>query len=282
MRHPAWSHLLRWAGVVSAATVALVVLGGTAVWRLEHDRPDTNLHSWGDAIWWAITTITTTGFGDHYPVSVGGRIIAVAIMVSGVTILGAVAAIVAFGFAGRLAQRLEDAVSHVESQVEQVEAEVETVEEQIGIRRGRGRQATGGLRALTVGVADADDAASLTWLLARLGWHPAADGAGIVWRQGGVHLRIAVRPWDVPGGIQGRLTFTAGTLERLERIAQEATWHGFRRVTSRMADSSAPGATPLARARAASAATEAGQEPATGSPVTLRTAHGFEVVLVVA
>jgi hypothetical protein len=278
VRHPAWSHLLRWAVVVSAITAAIVVLGGTAVWALERDRTNANLRTWGDAIWWATTTITTVGFGDHYPVTMWGRVIAVAIMLSGVTIIGAIAAIVAFGFAGRLAERLEEAVSHVESQVEQVEAEVEAVEDQVtGSRLARIRQ-TSGLRALTIGVADADCAASLTWLLARLGWHPAADGAGIAWRQGGVALRIAVRPWDV-GGIQGRLTFAAGNPERLERIAREATKHGFRRVPARTAESSTPGATPTSRAMAARASAFA-EEPA-GAPAILRTASGFEVVLVV-
>jgi hypothetical protein len=265
--------------VVSAATALTVVAGATAVWRLERDRPGANLHTWGDALWWATTTVTTVGFGDHYPITVGGRLIAVVIMLCGVTIIGAVAAIVAFGFAGRLAERLEEAVSHVESQVEHVEAEVEAVEEQAGTGRlGRLRH-TSGLRALTVGVSDADCAASLTWLLARLGWHPAADGVGIAWRQGGLVLRIAVRPWDV-GGIQGRLTFAAGNPERLERIAREATRHGFRRVAIRTAESSAPGATPTSRARAAQASADP-EEREAGSPAVLRTASGFEVALVV-
>lgn len=280
MRHPAWAHLLRWAAVVSATTTAIVVLAGTAVWALERDHPGSNLRTWGDAIWWAITTITTVGYGEHYPVTVWGRVIAVGIMVSGIAIIGAVAAIVAFGFAGRLAQRLEDAVSHVESQVEQVEAEVEAVEDQVGAsRHGWGRRPTSGLRALTIGVADAECAASLTWLLARLGWHPSADGAGIAWGQAGMHLRIAVRPWDV-GGIQGRLTFAAGSAERLERIAREATRHGFRRVTPRTAESSEQGATPASRARAARAAAQE-PEPGDSTSAVLRTARGFEVVLVV-
>ncbi|HET9656534.1 MAG TPA: potassium channel family protein [Kineosporiaceae bacterium] len=272
MRHPAWSHLLRWAFVVSGVTAAVVVLAGTAVWGLERNRPDSNLNSWGDSIWWAVTTITTVGYGEHYPVTVWGRVIAVCVMVSGVTIIGAVAAIVAFGFAGRLAERLEEAVSHVESQVEHVEAEVENVEDQVSGRTGRVRPGSG-LRALTVGVTDAECAASLTWLLARLGWHPDADSAGIAWRQGGLLLRVAVRPWDV-GGIQGRLTFSAGSPERLERIAREATRHGFRRV-SRTTDGTS-GATPTSRARAAAAAEEGPVGPA-----VLRTSSGFEVVLVV-
>ncbi len=254
VRHPAWSHLLRWVMLISAVSAAAVVAGGTAVWRLERNAPGSNLHAWGDAIWWSITTITTTGYGEHYPVTAGGRVIAVVIMISGITIIGAVAAIVAYGFAGRLAQRIEDAMAQMEGQPDQDDADLDGGEEPAGSRPGRRGRAQG-LRALTVGVTDADCAASLTWLLARLGWHPATDESGLGWRQGGVHLRLAVRPWDVPMGIQGRLTFTAGSAERLARISRESAGHGFRTVSP----SPAPGG---------------------GDPVTLRTAGGFEVVLV--
>ena len=58
-----------------------------------------------------------------------------------------------------------------------------------------------------IGVSDGDTAASLTRLLARPGWHPEAGDAGVAWQDGGVLLRIAVRPWDTPFGVQGRLTF---------------------------------------------------------------------------
>jgi voltage-gated potassium channel len=57
--------------VVSATTAAIVVLGGTAVWRLERDRSGSNLRTWGDALWWSITTITTVGYGEHYQATGG-------------------------------------------------------------------------------------------------------------------------------------------------------------------------------------------------------------------
>lgn len=124
-----------------------------------------------------------------------------------------------------------------------------------------------------IGVADADTAASLTWLLARLGWHPEAGDAGVAWRDGGVLLRIAVRPWDTPFGVQGRLTFGAGSPERLVRISTEATQHGFHQILIR-----APAQVPIESTPGAPS--PAAQSVADGHPVTLRTISGFDVVLV--
>lgn len=253
-----WLHLARWGVLVAVVTAAVALGGGTAVWLFERDSPGANLQHWGDAAWWAMTTLTTVGYGEHYPVSLGGRLVAVLVMGSGVAIIGAVAAIIAYAFAGRLAARLEAAVHQVETQVEHVESEVEQVEAEVSGRRpGTPR---GLLRELVIGVADADTAASLTWLLARLGWHPAAGDDGVAWRAGDVLVRIAVRPWDNPVGVQGRLTFGAGTPERLARIARESTRHGFHCLHVVVA---ADGSLPAAH---------------TG-PVTLRTRAGLEVVL---
>jgi hypothetical protein len=262
--------------LVTVVTVMVVIGGGTLVWLIERHAANSNLHRWGDSIWWSVTTLTTVGYGEHYPVTIWGRLVAVGIMFSGIGIIGAVAAVVAFGFAGRLATRLEAAVSQVESQVEHVEAEVENVSERVSPLLGMRRRQRTGLRELVIGVADSDTAASLTWLLARLGWHPEAGDNGVSWQDGGVLLRIAVRPWDMPFGVQGRLTFGAGSPERLLRIGREATRHGFHQLPSKV---------PAPAAGAAGAAVAAvpvlpGHGTADGEPITLRTASGFDVVLV--
>jgi len=99
--------VLRLALATSVVSAAVVLGGGTAVWRLEGDRPGSTFRSWGDGIWWAMTTMTTVGYGDHVPETTLGRVVAALIMIVGVGVLGAVAAVVALIFASAVASREE-------------------------------------------------------------------------------------------------------------------------------------------------------------------------------
>lgn len=87
------------AGRVSTYAVGVslmsVCLAALAVLDAEQDADGANIHSIGDALWWAITTVTTVGYGDRYPVTATGRIIAVVLMVVGIATLGAVTASIA-------------------------------------------------------------------------------------------------------------------------------------------------------------------------------------------
>ncbi|MFC7489441.1 MULTISPECIES: potassium channel family protein [unclassified Knoellia] len=80
--------------VVGVAVVA-VGLGAVATLDAEQDVPDANIRTFGDALWWAATTVTTVGYGDRYPVTTEGRLIAVALMLVGIAMVGAVTAAVA-------------------------------------------------------------------------------------------------------------------------------------------------------------------------------------------
>lgn len=56
---------------------------------------DTNIRGFGDALWWSLVTISTVGYGDRYPVSTGGRIIAVGLILIGVGVCGYIAGFMA-------------------------------------------------------------------------------------------------------------------------------------------------------------------------------------------
>jgi len=74
------------------ATILTIFMASLAVLDAEQGQPGANIESFGDAIWWSFTTITTVGYGDVYPVTLVGRIVAVALMVGGIALLGIVTA----------------------------------------------------------------------------------------------------------------------------------------------------------------------------------------------
>jgi voltage-gated potassium channel len=74
-----------------------VVLGAIMVLQFEHG-PMANIHTGEDALWWAMTTVTTVGYGDKYPLSTEGRLIASGLMVAGLGLFGTFSGFVASWF----------------------------------------------------------------------------------------------------------------------------------------------------------------------------------------
>ena len=82
---------------ILAVSFSLIVVSALAVLRFEIDGPGTIKTAEG-ALWWAMTTITTVGYGDLYPVTAEGRIVAAVLMVGGVGLFGTLSGVVASWF----------------------------------------------------------------------------------------------------------------------------------------------------------------------------------------
>lgn len=91
----------------------LVAVAGGLVLDAERNADGANITSAADALWWAATTVTTVGYGDRFPVTGQGRLVAVGLMVAGIALLGVVTASVAAWFVRRF------------TALEQLEGEVE-------------------------------------------------------------------------------------------------------------------------------------------------------------
>lgn len=94
-RSAAGSLVGRVSAYVGGVAVTALSLGALAVLDAEQDAPGANIRSFDDALWWSATTVTTVGYGDHFPVTTTGRFVAVALMVVGIACIGAVTAGVA-------------------------------------------------------------------------------------------------------------------------------------------------------------------------------------------
>ena len=83
---------------VLIAAAGTLFLGAWAVLLFEEKAKGSNIHSYPDALWWAIVTVTTVGYGDRFPVSAGGRAVAVILMLVGIGLIGVLTATVASVF----------------------------------------------------------------------------------------------------------------------------------------------------------------------------------------
>lgn len=104
------------------STVLVIFIAGLAVLDAERDQSG-NIQSLGDAIWWAFVTITTVGYGDYFPATVPGRMVAVGLMISGIALIGVVTATLASWIVERVSTETK-VVAATEVQVEQLRTEV--------------------------------------------------------------------------------------------------------------------------------------------------------------
>ncbi len=84
---------------ITVFSVILVLeFAGTAIVLVEGNNPDANIQTASDAVWWGFVTITTVGYGDHYPVSNSGRLVGMMVMMLGVGLFGVLTGFLANAF----------------------------------------------------------------------------------------------------------------------------------------------------------------------------------------
>lgn len=115
--------------VTSFAAVAticfvLMVFSAIAILSLE-DAPESNIKDPGDAFWWAFVTMTTVGYGDKYPVTGEGRIVACILMTAGAGLFATFTGFVASMFLQPEAKTTESEVQQLIREVQALSAKVE-------------------------------------------------------------------------------------------------------------------------------------------------------------
>lgn len=117
---------------VSLLLVLIITVGGAALYFIELE-PD-GAHSFGDALWWALVTVTTVGYGDITPSSASGRVIAAVVMLVGIAFTSLLTAQIAAYLTRRdqdeLEQDIEADIARLERKLDQVLSILEVQEVQ--------------------------------------------------------------------------------------------------------------------------------------------------------
>jgi voltage-gated potassium channel len=118
---------------VALGMVVIVITSSIAILHAERHAGEPNIKTGGDALWWSVSTMTTVGYGDRYPVTPEGRLIAATVMVAGCGVFGLFTAGVASLF-------LQEAEKQEKAHFELVLSELKRIEEKVdALARDPGR-----------------------------------------------------------------------------------------------------------------------------------------------
>jgi voltage-gated potassium channel len=119
------------------AILAVVLL------HFEAEAPHSNIHSYVDAFWTLQMSASTIGFGDHFPVTIGGRMVVALMFYVGVGLVGFIGALIAermLGFADtnvknrELRQQNSDILAHNKALERKIDLLIERVERMVSKR----------------------------------------------------------------------------------------------------------------------------------------------------
>jgi len=126
-------HTIRGRVIIYTAcgAVAIVYAASLAILDVEGNHPEkhSEIDSLGDALWWAMTTVTTVGYGDLKPVSAEGRLVAVALMIAGITLLGIITATLASWIVQRVGEEDVANQAATAAHIAELRAEVQSLAE---------------------------------------------------------------------------------------------------------------------------------------------------------
>ena len=109
----------------------LIFTSALASLDAERHEPGSSIRTFGQALWWALTTITTIGYGDTTPVSTEGRCIAALLMIGGVALIGVVTATLASWIVSLVEEENAEQEAATQAQVAALQQQVSELSERI-------------------------------------------------------------------------------------------------------------------------------------------------------
>ncbi|GGC69704.1 ion transporter [Hoyosella rhizosphaerae] len=121
----------RVATYAAGSSVLLIYIASLAILEAERGAPGTEITSFGDALWWAIVTVTTVGYGDITLMTTGGRFIAVLLMFGGISLIGVITGLMASAIVNRVAENDDSQQAATRAQVRSVDHRIADLEGRI-------------------------------------------------------------------------------------------------------------------------------------------------------
>jgi len=73
--------------IFTLASVVMLYLSAVGIYHFEHQAQPEVFRTIFDCLWWAVTTLTTVGYGDSYPITAGGRVFTFGILMIGLGLI---------------------------------------------------------------------------------------------------------------------------------------------------------------------------------------------------
>src|SRR5262245_52225831 len=118
---------------IALATLLVTLAAGAAMWLIDHEDFD-NI---GLGLWWSVQTVTTVGYGDDVPQTIAGRILAAAVMLSGIGFLTVITAAITASLIETVRRQSGDRTEeHLMRKLDEVLARIQALEERLDRDRG--------------------------------------------------------------------------------------------------------------------------------------------------
>jgi voltage-gated potassium channel len=122
--------------------LVLIEVSSFAIWHFEKGAPGANITDPQRAFWWALVTITTVGYGDVFPVTSGGRVVAAFLMFGGIGLFSSFAALLSSWLTSQEVEREEeDHLRLLRGELREMRGEITLLREELQRERaGRPRE----------------------------------------------------------------------------------------------------------------------------------------------
>jgi voltage-gated potassium channel len=112
----------------------LIYTASLAALDKERYQPGATINSFGKALWWSISTVTTVGYGDVYPVTNTGRVIAVMLMIGGIGLVGVITASLASWIIQRVAEEESAIQAATAAHIDELRSEIRELRQDLRAR----------------------------------------------------------------------------------------------------------------------------------------------------